>query len=260
MRLSLTYQQSTISYLRLGSGSRLLFCFHGFGDRAAIFYHLEKKLGETFTLIALDLPFHGQTEWREKTMQIADFEEIIDILLNIEGLKRFSVAGFSFGCRIVAKLLFSHTHLIDTILLFSPDGFGTKGLENAVRVPIFLRRFLRFLLQKPDKIVQFINFLHKKKWTDKSIQWFFAQNISHPERRERLFFYWLALNDFEVKLSIFKQKLQGTGISTHVFLGKYDDITPLSIGTFLTAEAPNVHLYSIESGHQVLGHLPTFTV
>ena len=77
MRLSLNYRQSVISYLRLGTGSRLLICFHGFGDHAVIWRNLEKKMGRKFTLIAIDLPFHGHTDWREKTIQIADFEEII---------------------------------------------------------------------------------------------------------------------------------------------------------------------------------------
>jgi pimeloyl-ACP methyl ester carboxylesterase len=258
MRFSLNYRQSTVSYLRFGSGSRLLICFHGFGDRAVIFYNLEKKMGKDFTLIAIDLPFHGQTEWREKTIQIIDFELIIKEILKTENVERFSLAGFSFGARIVAKLLFSQGNLIDSILLFSPDGFGTKGLKTATLFPIFFRRFMRFLLQKPDKIVRLINFLHQKQLVNKSVQWFFSQNINNTQRRERLFAYWLALNDFEVKLPVFKKKLQETGITTHIFLGKHDDITPLSIGTFLTDGAPNVQLHIVDSDHQILGHLPDF--
>lgn len=258
MRLSLTYKQSNISYLRFGTGEKRLICFHGFGDRAVIFYNLEKKLGHEFTLIAIDLPFHGQTEWREKIMQIADFEAIIHQILEIEKVRRFSLAGFSFGARIVSKLLFLQYEKIDTLLLLSPDGFNTKGLKYATVLPIFFRRFVRFLLQKPDKIVDFICFLHKKGLVSQPVYWFFSQNINHPQRRERLFAYWLSLNDFEVKLPIFKQKVIETGIKTHIFLGKKDDITPLSIGTFLAANAPNIELHIIDSDHQILAHLPNF--
>jgi pimeloyl-ACP methyl ester carboxylesterase len=260
MRLSLTYRQSTVSYLRFGTGKRCLICFHGFGDRAVIWYNLEEKIGKDFTIIAIDLPFHGHTEWREKTMQSADFECIVNEILEKEGVEKYALAGFSFGARIVQKLLFSHSNRIENILLFAPDGMGTKGLENATSLPIPLRRFIRFLLQKPDKIVQLINWLHQKNILGKSVYWFFSQNIAHSQRRERLFFYWLALDDFEMPLSSFKKKLQETQVNTHIFLGKHDEITPLSIGAFLTADAPHIHLHIVESDHQILGHLPDFEI
>ena len=260
MRHTLSYQQSTISYLRFGTGDQLLFCFHGFGDRAAIWYHLEKKIGKNFTFIAIDLPFHGQTDWQEKMLQIKDFEAIVNSILKIENKDRFSLAGFSFGVRIVEKLLFSHSPVIDTILLFAPDGMGTKGLDNATLLPVFLRRAICFLLKKTNKIVQIVNWLHKKKLVGQAVYWFFSQNMSDTQRRKRIFFYWLSLDDFELKLSLFKKKLQDTGISTHVFLGKHDEITPLSIGAYLTADTPNVQLHIVESGHQILAHLPDFDV
>jgi pimeloyl-ACP methyl ester carboxylesterase len=260
MRLFLTYRQSTISYLRLGTGKQLLFCFHGFGDRAIIWTHLAEKLGDDFTLIALDLPFHGQTNWCEKTIQMADFEWFIKEISIIENQTRFSLAGFSFGARIVQKLLFSHEENIDRLLFFAPDGMGTKGLKNATLVPKFFRRAAQFLLQKPDKLIQFVHWLHQKRWVSKGVYWFFSYNIAHTKRRERIFFYWLCLNDFEVKLDVFKKHLQESRIPTHIFLGKNDDITPLSIGPFLASNAPNVKLHIVESGHQILANLPDFDI
>jgi pimeloyl-ACP methyl ester carboxylesterase len=260
MRLSLLYQNNSISYLRFGTGDQLLFCFHGFGDRAVIWYNLEKKLGKQFTLIAIDMPFHGQTDWQGEKMQMADFHWIINELLRIENAQRFSLAGFSFGVRIVQQLLFSHAEQIDNLFLFAPDGMGTKGLTNATLLPVFARRAVCFLLKKPKKIIQLVNWLHQKKWVGQPVYWFFSQNINDRQRRERIFFYWLSLDDFEVKLSLFKEKLQETQVPTQVFLGKNDEITPLSIGTYLTADAPNVQLHIVESGHQIMAHLPDFEV
>ncbi len=258
MHFSINYRQSTISYLRFGTGQQLLFCFHGFGDRAIIWHSLAEKLGEKFTLIAFDLPYHGQTNWREKTMQMIDFQIIIKEILKTEKQERFSLAGFSFGARIVQQLLASHAENIDTLLLFAPDGMGTKGLTWATSIPIFFRRMAHALLKNPHKIIRFAQWLHKKQLISQSVHWFFSQNISHPKRRERIFFYWLSLNNFEMPLKIFKTKLQATQVTTHIFLGKNDDITPLSIGTFLTTDAPNVQLHIVESGHQILTNLPNF--
>ncbi len=48
-----------------GKGASLLFCFHGYGESSGSFGFLEGALARQFTIIAIDLPFHGQTEWRE---------------------------------------------------------------------------------------------------------------------------------------------------------------------------------------------------
>ncbi len=61
----LSWSQSIIHYSVGGSGDRLLFCFHGYGENAATFSFLEKAIGHLFTIVAIDMPFHGQTDWKE---------------------------------------------------------------------------------------------------------------------------------------------------------------------------------------------------
>jgi pimeloyl-ACP methyl ester carboxylesterase len=61
----LTYKSSRVHYLKGGGGKRLLFCLHGYGESSGSFVFLEAPLGGEFTLIAIDLPFHGKTDWKE---------------------------------------------------------------------------------------------------------------------------------------------------------------------------------------------------
>src|SRR3569833_2382128 len=59
------YNNSSIHYCVYGSGDKLVFCFHGYGEQAESFAFLESSLGKTHTLIAIDMPFHGETQWLE---------------------------------------------------------------------------------------------------------------------------------------------------------------------------------------------------
>ena len=49
----------------MGTGNKLLLCFHGYGEDAYSFSFLEKHLGETYSLIVIDFPFHGKTVWKD---------------------------------------------------------------------------------------------------------------------------------------------------------------------------------------------------
>jgi pimeloyl-ACP methyl ester carboxylesterase len=56
---------SRVHYTCWGTGPRVLFAFHGYGESGASFDFLAGALGGAFTVVAIDLPFHGATVWRE---------------------------------------------------------------------------------------------------------------------------------------------------------------------------------------------------
>ena len=251
-RKTLPYRQSTISYLRFGTGERLLFAFHGFGDRAAMWLSVSEGFSTQFTVIAIDLPFHGHTEWHEEVFRSRDFEAIVQELLKIEGKERFSVAGFSFGARIVQRLFFRFQHRIDRILLFAPDGFGTKWMFEITMIPRPLRRFTKWLLARPKWFMRILNFFYERKLINRFIYSFTSNHLGRTERRTRLFTYWLSMDDFVVKPERFKKQLIKSGIPTDIFFGKNDDIVPLSSGQWLTEDAPNIHLFVVDDGHKLV--------
>ncbi|MEO8713275.1 MAG: hypothetical protein ABI405_14180, partial [Parafilimonas sp.] len=65
-QLSLVYKSSGINYYVFGTGNEILFCLHGYGEDGKSFAFLETHLGNTYTLYAIDFPFHGATEWNER--------------------------------------------------------------------------------------------------------------------------------------------------------------------------------------------------
>ncbi len=63
-----------------------LFCFHGYGETAETFAMLENRLGADYTIIALDMPFHGQTQWHEGLLFTG--EDLLEIMGKIQHLCR----------------------------------------------------------------------------------------------------------------------------------------------------------------------------
>src|SRR5882724_5510260 len=80
--LFLTYKSSHIHYQRTGNGRRPLIAFHGYSDSANSFNLLEEYMGNDYTLIAIDMPFHGKTDWKEGlTLRPVDLIEIMNAIL-----------------------------------------------------------------------------------------------------------------------------------------------------------------------------------
>lgn len=62
----------------MGSGRNIIICLHGFGESRKTFGGLENALGKNYALLSVDLPFHGETEWRGSLL--VHPEELIAIL------------------------------------------------------------------------------------------------------------------------------------------------------------------------------------
>src|ERR1700683_4264497 len=102
------YKSSQIHCCNAGSGKQLLLCFHGYGESAETFGFLEKYLSADFTIVAIDLPFHGKTIWKEGlTFSPADLINIVTDIIQTSPAKnsRLYVAGYSLGGRVALHLL-----------------------------------------------------------------------------------------------------------------------------------------------------------
>src|ERR1700737_2134129 len=98
----ISFQSSHIHFLYGGWGNKVVICFHGYGDSSRSFEFLSNHLApEVFTIIAIDLPFHGDTEWNEDlNFSVTDLKNIVDKILeqrNISADQKIVLLGFSLG-------------------------------------------------------------------------------------------------------------------------------------------------------------------
>ena len=222
-RGSILLGRSRVSYLRFGRGNRLLFAFHGFGDRAAMFLSISEALESEYVVYAIDLPFHGHTEWREKYFAGQDFVEVVEQICALEGKEQFDLMGFSFGARIVERLFFGFGRRVERLWLFAPDGLETKWMFEVSMIPRPIRYLAHWLLNRPAWLLRLLGFLHRRHLINPFIYAFTVRHLNRSLRRERLFSYWLSMDDFAISAVLFKSRLDNAGVRVDVFIGNRDE-------------------------------------
>ena len=126
----LQYRSSTIHYQTGGKGPRLLICLHGYGESVSSFEFLEKPLQELFTLIAIDMPLHGKTQWNEGlNFDPAELIEVLHMICTSQSLDpaKLELLGYSMGGRIGLSLFQLIPDKIEHMLLIAPDGLAASG-------------------------------------------------------------------------------------------------------------------------------------
>jgi pimeloyl-ACP methyl ester carboxylesterase len=238
----LNYREHNIHCLRFGRGPKLLVALHGFGDRARLFAILEEALSEHYTVVAFDLPFHGQTIWKNRTFTKSDLLAIIQQIMDREGQKRLCLMGYSFGARLVQAMLPQLLKKLDKLYLLAPDGIQTKGMPMAVRTPMWVRHFL-FLLKwgsrfnlVPPLILHFLTF-----------------NLTRPERFQRTFGCWFALDSFYLRRRRIKAIWRNSGLPVDIYFGTKDEMIRYKTVKKMVEGVPNVRIYRMNAGHRLIG-------
>ncbi len=249
----LDYKKSKVHLLRFGSGKDLLISFPGYANPAEIFLPLATALGEHYTILSVDLPFHGATEWSASSFSLEDMHGLIELILLREGRSEFALMGYSFGGRIVQKLVPNFASKIKTIILLAPDGIFTRGMVNAHLVPRFVRGWLRRSLRDPGWLLSLVRLFHRLQLLSDYNLKFIHYHMSNAERRERLFNTWVSMYDFVLRPAKTKELFRKSKIPVALFFGKTDPAIPLESGKWMAQDLENVSLFILEEGHRIIG-------
>jgi pimeloyl-ACP methyl ester carboxylesterase len=242
-----------IHCLQFGAGPELLIALHGFSDRARMFAVLEPALAEKYTVVAVDWPFHGQTEWTPNTFSKADLLDIIRRILADNNKERFSLMGFSFGARLAQALLPELSGQLNKLYLLSPDGVKTKGMSTAAHTPMWVRHLLYRILQKPGWFIALLNVGKKIGVAPPLIHHFLTNNLNRPERFRRTFGCWLAMDSFYLRRHTIQRILEETQLRTDVYIGLNDPMLRQKTLKKLFEGLPEVRVFWLDEGHRLIG-------
>src|SRR5688572_691438 len=126
MNFSVTTPGIDWNITRFGTGSEILFAFHGFGEEGRTFLNLQESLGKYFTVYSIDLPFHGGTVVRQGHPGQKEIYEIMHMMIQQTGTENFSLAGYSMGGKICLDLAGRFAPQINRMILLAPDGIRTS--------------------------------------------------------------------------------------------------------------------------------------
>lgn len=177
-----------------------------------------------FTVFALDLPYHGQTQWPYAEFTLADMEQIIRKVVDHLGHSTCSLLGFSFGARMAVCLL-PHLHdVCTTLLLLSPDGLNTRGMLLVTHLPKAWRRWLQQLTEKPAVVQTICRSATLLRPLAPTACAFIHRHMADPRRRQRAFGCWQSLLHFNLNPSLAHQILARYPCPVILIFGKNDPL------------------------------------
>ena len=115
----------TIAYTLAGTGPALLL-IHGLGGDRRTWQPLLPGLARTHTVIAPDLPGHGESDAPAGDYSLGAHASALRDLLLALGHRRVSIAGHSLGGGVALQTAYQFPERIDRLVLISSGGLGPE--------------------------------------------------------------------------------------------------------------------------------------
>lgn len=121
----------TIGYREIGDGNKILVLVHGNMTSSKHFEILMEELKEEYKLYAIDLRGFGVSSYNSRINSLKDFSEDLKEWVDIIGLKKFSLAGWSTGGGIIMQFAADHQEYVEKLVLI--ESVGIKGYPMFVK-------------------------------------------------------------------------------------------------------------------------------
>jgi pimeloyl-ACP methyl ester carboxylesterase len=248
---AIKYRSSLIHYYSFGEGKKLVFCFHGYGEDASSFCILEPFLKKEFTLIAIDLPFHGKTRWAEGLFKSEHLKDIISIVAGPE--QKFSLAGFSMGGRIVLQLLQLMPQKIERVILLAPDGLHKNFWYRFSTQTTIGNRVFKHTMKHPATLFKMMEWSKNLHLLNQTYYKVAQYHLNSETSRVLLYKRWTCLQSFTPNLKVIKKIIASYKLQVHFVLGAYDKvILSETAKKFVQGIEAFACIDVIEAGHQLL--------
>lgn len=117
MRKTVLFRSKNISYEVSGSGP-VLVLIHGFLESKAIWDEFTEILQKDFTVVAVDLPGHGESEMLDDIHSMQLMAEIIKAVLEAEKIVKAVIAGHSMGGYVALQFAVDNSEMVNGLVLF----------------------------------------------------------------------------------------------------------------------------------------------
>ncbi|WP_143308127.1 alpha/beta fold hydrolase [Chitinophaga vietnamensis] len=256
----LSYEKSRFHGACEGTGDQLLICLHGFGETAMHFQPLTATLGDTFTIVALDMPLHGGTQWNEgRAFEKEDLAAVIRMVLQQQGKERYSLLGYSMGGRLALCLVEKMAPQINHLILAAADGLRNNPWHMFVTQTGVGNKIFKYNTHHPQLFFALLNGWRKLGLLNQSVYKFALHRMDQPEKRIQVYEIWTLMRRMMPDKRYCKQLLSRYNIATLLIFGKYDRVIPPVLGKRFADGSFPCKMLVLEKGHQLisaqLGHI-----
>lgn len=244
---------TSLAYRRFGHGQSILLAFHGFGQTGQVFLPLEKTLGEQYTILAVDLFFHGNSHYEStQLLTKADWQRLMDAFLRSQLVTRFSLMGFSLGGRFALTTVEAFADQLDQVILIAPDGI-TRNLWYWLATASGIgRKLFQYVLRHLSMLNAFGHALTQLGLLNRTIMRFAEISLSTPERRKLVYKAWTQFRLIRPDLTAISNLLATRSIRVLFFTGAYDRVVPGNYILPLAKQLRQYELTVLKTGHNHL--------
>ena len=217
---------------------------------------MEEVLAQEYTILAIDLPFHGKTEWNEELF--LDPDTLIALIKSMVAGKRgseckWTLMGYSMGGRVALGLLEKMPEKIAKMVLLAPDGLSvnswywwatqTKG-GNAI---------FRWTMRKPGWLFFLLRLGNALQVINRSVYKFTTYYTEDPVLRQELYARWTTMRGFKPSLAAIRALIGQRQIPVRLLYGRHDRIIPSRRGEKLRkGMEAYCRITVVAMGHQLL--------
>lgn len=248
----ITLGNEQLHYLAMGSGKKILLAFHGYNNTAQIFQPFAAYLGKEYTIISIDLPHHGKSEWPElRRFDVPQLKHLVKFLLQEYKVDDLSLMGYSMGGRVCLKAVELMPGLIDKVLLVAPDGLVFNPFYYFLTRTTLGSNIFRRFLTDPQRYMGLIEFARRRKWLDESRYKFAMQYLQTDSARNFLLRVWPGMSELIPDSKKLRTAIRKYHVPVHIFMGSFDRIIPVPLAKKFKKELDSVELHILEKGHRV---------
>ena len=242
---------------QFGQGPQYLIAFHGYGQDAQAFKHFSEISSDTYSILSIDLAFHGKHEDFPKGFLFnREYADIwLNALLKAIGQKTIGLIGYSIGGRIAMSMLEWFPNRISELILFAPDGLPVP------KTYIFLTRTLlgqwifKGFINSPRIAFSLIMMGEKLKVLSMKVADFYRTEILDASKRQQLFDTWMAYRSAVPSNNRLNKQLKGNSKHVMCILGLRDAVIKHAITRkHARKRFPDLKLIELDLGHNLLSN------
>jgi pimeloyl-ACP methyl ester carboxylesterase len=252
----ITYNHSQIHYSWFGTGPQLLLCLHGYGESEQTFRFLEKYIGHSYTVAAIDFPFHGNTQWNEGLQFTpAGLLAIVQALRTQHHCMHepVTVMGYSMGGRVALQLLQQMPNDVKKVILLAPDGLKVNIWYWLATQTYIGKHLFAFTMKHPGWFFLLLQTGNRLGLINQSVVKFTRFYINDATARRQLYERWICMRYIRPNLALLKKIIHTRRLPVRLLYGQFDRIIRYERGEkFRRGIESFCTLHIIKTGHQVL--------
>ncbi len=244
------FEGNRLAFRTLGKGPAPVLAFHGFGQDSQVFTSLGDSLGDTYTIYATDLFFHGSSQYSpSQLLTKIDWQRLIDAFLKEQQIGRFSLMGFSLGGRFALATTEFFADRLDQLILIAPDGITQNQWYKAGTSSAIGRWLFRYVLQHLPLLKYVGHALTRLGLLNRTAMRFAEISLGTPEQRALVYNTWTRFRLIRPDLDVISGLLNARAVQTRFFTGAFDRLVPGSFILPLTRRLSRYELTVLQTGH-----------